>query len=169
MSLGAFSGVIAGLVWGIGARLAMRAIAVAGDRSVGFSLSGTFFILMIGIYMGMPPGLLYLPLRRWLPAARPARAIAFGALVLLLLALPFYLGPLREEAVAGQQALAIALFAGLLVVLGATIVLVHSVLERFLQQPRPRWAPAVELGVCAVPAAFAIVMAVGIAIETISG
>jgi hypothetical protein len=157
--------VIAGLLWGAGARLAMRVVALMGRRSIEFSLSGTMLILLVGAYAGIPLGLIYLALRRRLPAARVPGAVSFGVLVLLALGYPFLVGPLRQEAVPGQQALAIAIFAALFVLLGVALALAHGFLDRVVPRPRQPWAMPISLAVLAVPATLVVVMVVGIVAE----
>jgi hypothetical protein len=169
IGIGALSGVVAGVIWGLGARLAMRVIALMAERTAEFSLSGTVFILLIGIYPGMLLGLFYLLVRRWLPAPRMSRAACFGTLVLLLLAYPFYIGPLRNESVPELQTLAIILFAVLFVIFGVVVVLVHAMLDRFIPRPQQRWATPSSLGVLAIPACFVIAMVVGVVVETLRG
>src|SRR5215213_4038768 len=97
VGLGLLAGLVAGAVaGGVGARVAMRVVAlVAGhnrdgqltdaDAVVGqITLEGTLFLLGAGAYLGLPGGLLYVAVRRWLPGAGIRKGLAFGGLLLLL-------------------------------------------------------------------------------------
>jgi hypothetical protein len=106
LNVAVVSGIGAGIMAaGAGGRLVMRLLAVTAgagaqgriteaDEVVGrISLDGTLgFVVFTGIFVGLATGLLYLLLRRWLPAGR-AGGLAYGAL--LLVGLGTRLDPLR--------------------------------------------------------------------------
>ncbi len=142
---GATAGMLAGLVWGIGARGAMRVMALAAHQHPEFSLAGTVMILVVGLILGMPLGLLYSAARPKLPPARWARASIAGALTLMILGYPFYAGPLREEAVLRHQWLALLMFFGLLVLLGVLIEVAYVPIERRVAAGTRRVAVAMVL------------------------
>jgi hypothetical protein len=91
------SGVGAGLLAaGAGGRLVMRLLAVtAGPTAQGrvteaeevvgrISVDGTLgFVVFTGLFVGLATGVLYLLVRRWLPAGRAA-GLAYGALLLVV-------------------------------------------------------------------------------------
>jgi hypothetical protein len=91
------SGVGAGLLAaGAGGRLVMRLLAVtAGPDAQGrpteaeevvgrISVDGTLgFVIFTGLFVGLATGVLYLLVRRWLPAGRAA-GLAYGALLLVV-------------------------------------------------------------------------------------
>lgn len=168
LAIGGFSGVIAGLLWGTGARLAMRVVAVMGEQTAEFSLGGTGIILLLGVYIGMALSLLYLVVRRWLPATRTTHALCFGLVVLVLLGYPFYAGPLQQESLPGRQELAIFMFGGLLMLAGSTLTLVHAYLDRVVPRVRQPWSTQISLAVLAVPVTLLIVMVIGIVGERLS-
>ena len=53
IGIGILSGMVAGLITGTGARIAMRIVAMAANRSPIFTVGGTFFILFIGFLGGL--------------------------------------------------------------------------------------------------------------------
>lgn len=129
-TIGLLSGGLGGLVWGIGARIAMRVVALAAHQATDFSVGGTVGILMMGAIFGAPFGLLFATVRRWLPDTGPRTGLLFGGLVLLLMGLPFYLGPLAEEGQNGNRLLAVGMFAALFIVFGMVVALVYPQLDR---------------------------------------
>ena len=73
-------------------------------------------------------------------------------LVLLVLGYPFYVGPLRDEAVLGYEILAFVMFEGLLVVFGMAVAVVAGRLETYLPaMARNRFSTALSVGTLAVP------------------
>lgn len=166
-AIGLLSGVLGGLVWGIGARIAMRIVALAAHQSTGFSIGGTLGILMLGAIFGAPFGLLFATVRRWLPGTGARAGLLFGGLVLLLMGLPFYLGPLSDEGQNSNRLLAAGMFATLFVGFGMVVVLVYEWLGRRLfggVQRRPGALPGLALLIAtiAIEAAIVGVMIVGI-------
>jgi hypothetical protein len=83
------AGVLAGIVWGAGARLVMRVVALVDGRPTEFSAGGTMVIVVVGMVFGVPLGLLYATVRRRLPGSRLAGGAVFGLTVAGLLILPF--------------------------------------------------------------------------------
>jgi hypothetical protein len=102
------SGIGAGLMAaGSGGRLAMRLLAAtAGDAAQGhvteadevvgrITTGGSIgLVLFVGLFFGLASGLLYMVIRRWLPAGRLG-GLAFGALLLVVFAPA--IDPLRKE------------------------------------------------------------------------
>ena len=130
LAIGAASGLIAGFGWGLGARLAMRIMAIAADRPTAFTLERTSFILLSGMFFGVPIGLIYCVVRKLVPGSGLRKGLSYGIVVLVCLAYPFYMGPLREEAVLGYQWLAIILFGGLFLIVGIVVAAVFAWLDR---------------------------------------
>jgi hypothetical protein len=97
LTVAVVSGVGAGLLAaGAGGRLVMRLLAVtAGPDAQGriteaeevvgrISVDGTLgFVIFTGLFFGLTTGVLYLLVRRWLPAGR-AGGLAYGALLLIV-------------------------------------------------------------------------------------
>jgi hypothetical protein len=97
LTVAVVSGVGAGLLAaGAGGRLVMRLLAVtAGPDAQGriteaeqvvgrISVDGTLgFVIFTGLFFGLATGVLYLLVRRWLPAGR-ANGLAYGALLLVV-------------------------------------------------------------------------------------
>jgi len=73
-------------VLGVGGRVAMRAIALAGNTPPSFSIGGTATVVFLGAVSGAGGGLLYALLNRVVARRRLLRSALFGvALVLLTL------------------------------------------------------------------------------------
>jgi hypothetical protein len=130
---GTLAGAVAGLVWGAGARLAMRIVALAEGNPTEFSVGGTIFILLTGAVFGLLLGLLFASVRRWLPGSGIGKGIAFGSILALLLLLPLAAlgasdlerGPADVPVLIG-----VGLFSGLFVLHGA-------VMEAIIRRRRP--------------------------------
>ena len=94
--VGLLSGLIAGLVLGIGARFAMRIVALAAHRTTEFSLEGTLMIVLIGCILGLISGPGYVAARRYLPSGHTWSGPLYGVLVLLVL-IPLMPPPIQQE------------------------------------------------------------------------
>ncbi len=150
--IGASAGLVAGLLWGIGLRLAMRIMALLGGQSPEFSFEGTLLILLVGTFIGIPTGLLFVAIRKYLPGSGRWKGLLFGLLVVLVLGYPFYVGPLQDEAVPGYEILAFIMFEGLLVSFGMAVAAVAGRLEESIPTvARNRFGTAVSVGTLAVP------------------
>lgn len=150
--IGVCAGLVAGLLWGVAARLAMRIMALLGGRSPELTLEGTVIILIVGTFIGIPMGLLFVAIRKYLPGSGAWKGVVFGLLVLFILGYPFYLGPLRGEAVRGHETLAFVMFEGLLVAFGVAIAVMTRRLEVFItRMAGKRFGTAVSVGTLAVP------------------
>jgi len=149
------SGVGAGILMaGTGGRLAMRLLAVtAGDAAQGrrteaeevvgrITLGGTFgLVVFTALFFGSATGVLYLVLRRWLPAGRLG-GLTYG-LLLLVVAAP-RVDPLRADNpdfdIVGPGWLSLAVFAALVVAHGMLVVALAGRYSRALPLigPSPR-------------------------------
>jgi hypothetical protein len=127
------AGVVAGLVWGVGARLAMRIVAIAEGDATEFSIGGTILILLTGAILGLPLGLIFAIVRRWLPGSGIGKGLSFGLILALLLLVPFAaLGAsdLGSGPTAAPVLIGVGLFSGLFVLHGA-------VMESIIHRRRP--------------------------------
>jgi hypothetical protein len=142
------------LIGGPGGRLAMRLLAAtAGDAAQGhlteadevvgrITTNGTLgFMVFVGLAGGVLSGVVYVLIRRWLPAGRVG-GLVFGALLLAVFA-P-HLDPLRRNNpdfdLVGPAWLALVVFSALLLVHGmavaAFVARYRSTLRPFSKQPR---------------------------------
>jgi hypothetical protein len=153
------SGVSAGLLAaGAGGRLVMRLLAVtAGPTAQGrvteaeevvgrISVDGTLgFVVFTGLFVGLVTGVLYLLVRRWLPAGRAAGP-AYGALLLVVAGTR--LDPLRpgnpDFDLVGPGWVSVAAF--------ATLVVFHGVLVAALAARVSRAVPLLGTGPRAIVA-----------------
>ncbi len=110
LGIGLAAGAVAGiLIGGVGARAAMRVVALLGEGQPGFTVGGTLAIMIMGGVLGALGGVGFALLRRllrmgWGEEISPLRSIGVGAVyggaLAALTALPFFL--IRE----GELALA---------------------------------------------------------------
>jgi hypothetical protein len=141
------AGVGAGLlVAGTGGRLVMRLLAVtAGDQAQGrrteaeevvgrISAGGTIgFVVFTALFFGLATGIVYILVRRWLPAGRLG-GLAFGALLLVLVG--SRIEPLRADNpdfdLVGPSWLALATFGALVVIHGMLVAALAARYSRSL-------------------------------------
>lgn len=146
---GGLAGIIAG---GIGSRLVMRFAALAAPDAVqGFqteaeatigriTLDGTLFlVLFAGIGSAIVGTAFYLGVREWLPSPRWTRALAFGALELLVFGSQILDPGNPDFTILGRPLLNVAMLASLFVL--------HGVLLVTLQRPARRLVDFVGGGV----------------------
>ncbi|MDQ3655633.1 MAG: hypothetical protein M3457_11210 [Chloroflexota bacterium] len=93
LAIAVIAGFSAGLLTGLWTRLAMRiAGELTADRNRGLltendavvgelTIDGTISLALTGAFAGLVGGLLYIAIRRWLPAHPGLRAIGFGGLL----------------------------------------------------------------------------------------
>jgi len=129
ISIGLLAGLIGGLVWGIGARIAMRIVALAAHKPTEFSVGGTLGILMVGAIYGLLVGLVFAGTRRFLPGSWCRSGLISGLLVLLITGWPIYSGFIMEESSLGVRALAVAMFGALFVGFGMVVALAYAWLD----------------------------------------
>ncbi len=94
--IGVLSGAGAGLVAGIGARIAMRIVALAAGQSTELSFA-TVGILILGILLGIVPGLVFTVIRKHMPGLSVIRGLGYGVLLLVVIGLPILLQPAEGE------------------------------------------------------------------------
>jgi hypothetical protein len=129
---GALAGIAAGIVTGIGARIAMRLVAVGVADGVGvrpeFTIEGTVAIIASGAIAGVPFGAAYALVERRLPHPARARGLMYAALVLV------FFGPLffatEEFFSRGRIALFTLVFLVFGIAIGAALPLVERVAPR---------------------------------------
>ena len=80
---GAVLGTLLGLIFlGIGGRVAMRAIATTQGAATGFSLGGTFTVIMLGAASGLAAGVIYAASRTLLRRHPMWARVVFSAILL---------------------------------------------------------------------------------------
>jgi hypothetical protein len=148
------AGGVAGLlVGGIGSRVVMRISALAApDRAQGsiteagasvgrITAEGTLFLfLFAGIGAAVVGTAFYLATRPWLPRRRRVRAVAFGALELLVFGATVIDPGNPDFTILGHPLLNVALFGSLFFVHGVTLVLLIEPCRRFVSRmAASRW------------------------------
>lgn len=113
---------------GVGGRLVMRGLALAAGRPPGFSLGGTFSVILSGAIAGFVGGALLLVAARFVPLLLRFRGLIFG-LFCYALATPGFRPP---------QPLVFALFAPTFLAYGVVTVMLY---ERFARRERAAAQP----------------------------
>lgn len=111
------------LLLGVGGRFVMRALAVASGTPSGFSIGGTFSVILSGAIAGVVGGLLLFAAAQFVPALLRFRGLVFG-LLCYLIAIPGFRPP---------QVFVFALFAPTFLGYGVAAVLLY---ERFTRKER---------------------------------
>ena len=87
---------VAGVVGGIGGRIVMRFLFLQNEATAGLitengnqvgviTLGGTAsLVFFAALFLGVPAGLVYVVMRRWLPGESLAHGLLYGALLLVL-------------------------------------------------------------------------------------
>jgi hypothetical protein len=130
-----WSGALTGfLVGGVGGRLAMRVLFLTSPASIAgvesddgfiigrFDLGNTLGLIVLGTGIGIIGALLYLLVRRWLPARPSARAAVFAAVAGVVVGNLLVHTDGIDFRVLEPTALAIALFVAIPALFGAVVV-----------------------------------------------
>lgn len=119
--------IIAGLVFGVAARIVMRMIAVLAGSTEAFSWGGSIEVVVMGLLIGTPIALFFLALRSRLEWAPPWAGVALGASLFAATALrPL---PSSQSALAGTNdppLATAALFAALWIGYGLLLEWLHA-------------------------------------------
>ena len=154
------AGLGGGFLAGLLARIAMHVIALATPAQPGLltesgavvgaiTSEGSAFVVVAGAFVGLPAGLVYLGVRRWLPAGRWARSLTFGAVSLCLGgSLMISAGNADFDRV-GTPGLDIVVFVLSFVIAGMAISVLAEWLDRRLPETGPRDTTRLYLGVYA--------------------
>ena len=137
------AGVVAGLltgavIGGIGAHIAMRIIALVATMQPSFSLGGTTGILMIGAILGMPFGLIYVAIRRYLPGRGVWNGLVYGALLWLIFVVPTFLLAREGELALVSPLAGIAIFLLVPLLYGMALAVLIGRVETRLLTTEPR-------------------------------
>jgi len=150
LGVGILSGTVAGLIAGIGARTAMRLVAMGAHRPLVFTAEGTLNIILIGtfagLFLGMLIGALCIPLlesprtRKYVPGPI-LRGLLVGIILFLLLVLSNFLNaPPDNDFLIGLKYLDLSLFGAVFIVFGLAMGLSEMLFQRYL----PRKSMPVE-------------------------
>ena len=148
---GGLAGMIVG---GVGSRIAMRLAALAAPdgvlglpteagASIGeITLGGTLFLVLFsGVSSALVGTSFYLVVRSWLPRRRWLRAVAFGALELLVFGTLILDAGNADFTILGNPVLNVALFGSLFLLHGVALVLLVEPSGRLLRwiEGEARW------------------------------
>ncbi len=153
---GVLAGVLAGaLIGGIGARLAMRIVALVNGSQPSFTVTGTLAILLVGAILGIPLGLLYVAVRRIWRWSDGWLGLLLGLALVLLLVVPLFASQRDGEFGLLSPLAGIALFGVLPVGFGLALAWLVPLLERRFAAAPARQISVVWLalfGLTALPA-----------------
>ena len=158
------SGIVGGLlvgalVGGIGARIAMRFVALVASMQPSFTLGGTVGILTIGAILGMPFGLLYVAIRRYLPGRGIWNGLVYGALLWLLFIVPTFLLAGEGELSLISPAAGIAIFMSVPLLYGMALAVLIGRVETRLLTSEPR---RISMGWLIIFGVFLVLTVVGV-------
>lgn len=155
---GALAGLLAGaLIGGIGARLAMRVVALAVGSQPSFTFTGTMLILVMGAILGIPLGLLYIALRRVWRWADGWLGLLLGMALLLLLVVPLFTSQPGGEFGLLSPLAGIALFGLLPIGFGLALAWLVPFLERRFAGSPARPASVVWIALFGLAALLALI------------
>jgi len=164
---GGLTGIAAGFVAGVGARIAMRMVAdghadLGVRRLAEFTPEGTAGIVVFGIILGAPFGVLYEAIAERIPGPPRLRGVAFGALCLATLGPVFFLSNPQEFFSQGR----VLLFALLFPIVGVAFGLAHVPSVR-LTTTLPAAAQGFIAMLALVGGAFVAIGLLGIGLQTV--
>ncbi|GAC1364318.1 MAG: hypothetical protein NVS2B12_11580 [Ktedonobacteraceae bacterium] len=153
--VGVLAGLIVGLVAGVGARLVMRLIALALGLEPVFTSATLNVVLFVGVGGDVAAALLLVAIRKYLHGNTLMKGLTFGVLLLLLVALFFFL-PIPPTELQAAPLPGSMLFTLLCLLTGIALVMTVARLEHALPAPRLRllsllgYGFLILLGVCSV-------------------
>lgn len=100
LSYGALSGFIGGLVWGVAGRTIMRFVANVAEKAPQFNLRLTLMMIVATAVMGLLVGIIYLIIRKWIPANVWVKGSLFGLLIAFTLGYILYISPVMQADIA---------------------------------------------------------------------
>jgi len=132
--IGAASGALAGLMWGLGGRIIMRFVANVAEKAPQFNLQPTVMMLVGTTVLGLLIGLAYAVIRRALSTNKWTNGALFGLLVMFTLGAALYLTPYMQADIARVglewRELIVVLFVPNFIVFGVVMSLAFRSLER---------------------------------------
>ena len=120
---------VGGFVLGIGGRLVMALIALSQGTIERPSLEGSIEVVITGLLIGVPAGLLFIGLRKYLPIAGLWKGAAWGVGVFVVLAI--ITPPAAQSAIEGVGSHIIPITIGLF---GLLFVIYGIVIEAVMQK-----------------------------------
>jgi hypothetical protein len=104
----------------------MRLVALSAGIGTGFSLGGSGEVLATGLLMGIPAGVLYVAIRKYLPGPRLLRGALFGLAYFVVLVLVPPSAARSALAAVGQVAIVLTLFGPLFSIYGIILELISK-------------------------------------------
>jgi len=168
LAASALSGALTGaVVGGLGARLAMRGVALIGRMEPSFTLGGTLVIGIMGAILGLLGGVLLGLVWRWLPGRALVKGATFGGIVTVLVAILFLRVSGGELDLAAPPVRA-ALFAWIPLVWGVATGWLYARLEPRLARANTRQVGLGQLGLFGLCLIVAMISMFTLASESLS-
>jgi hypothetical protein len=153
---GGIAALIVGIVvGGVGGRLAMRLAAIAvpestgsftenGNRIGAITVAGSLGIILFGgLFVGLVGAVLWVTVRPWIPGRTAVRAVLAMPVAVALGSFVLIQGENVDFEILGRQPVILGILVGLVMLAGASIVLVDAWLDRHLPQADRRVPAAV--------------------------
>jgi hypothetical protein len=141
---GLLSGALAGFVGGIGARLAMRIVALAIHHFPTFTPVGTLLIILMGTVLGIVPGIVYAIACWRLPGHAIRKGVTYGIILLGLIGgYPLFIRASFPEDDSTRPWLVPLLFGALFLIYGLVLGMVEAIAGHRLSLPRWNWLRAI--------------------------
>ncbi len=168
LAASALSGALTGaVVGGLGARLAMRGVALIGHIVLSFTLGGTLVIGIMGAILGLLGGVLLGLVWRWLPGRALVKGATFGGIVTVLVAILFLRVSGGELDLAAAPVRA-ALFAWIPLAWGAATGWLYARLEPRFAGANARQVGLARLGLFGLCLLLAMIGMFSLASESLS-
>ena len=133
-AIGLGCGLIFGfLILGIGGRLLMRLIAMLAHVKPDLSFGGTLEVIAFGLLVGLPSGLIFVWIGRFIPGGHLLKGSIYGVLVFLVIVL--LPGEAMKAALGFRELLpvTVAMFAALFTVFGIVLAKTVKKLDHSLE------------------------------------
>lgn len=168
LAASALSGALTGaVIGGLGARLAMRGVALIGRMEPSFTLGGTLGICIMGAILGLLGGVLLGLVWRWLPGRALVKGAIFGGILAVLVAILFLRVSGGELDLAAAPVRA-ALFAWIPLAWGATTGWLYARLAPRLAGANTRQVGLGQLGLFGLCVILAMISMFTLASESLS-
>lgn len=168
LAASALSGALTGaVIGGLGARLAMRGVALIGRMEPSFTLGGTLGICIMGAILGLLGGVLLGLVWRWLPGRALVGGATFGGILAALVAIDFLRASGGELDLAAPPVRA-ALFAWIPLAWGAATGWLYARLEPRLAGAADRQVGPARLGLFGLCLLLAMIGMFSLASESLS-
>lgn len=133
--MGYLGAICTGIIVGVLLRLIMKIVAVVfPNLSTGFTIQGTFLLIIIGIGSTLAVSMLFMLCRKYLGRNWLISGICFGLIVLCILSYPFFTDNQNSELNGPQKPLGILLFSLLFIIGGVILSKFVMIIENWVEK-----------------------------------